>query len=158
MKKYTTKPIDFTGCHPVIAEHLKRGEAIECRVWSDLSGESRTGYVIGFSASNLHRYRCDNEGVSVHRHAEPIPIKAKRIMPPERAIPVLIAEGWKFRSSGSIVGPSSILTPYQVSLMGTSLDGEAGDFRWPPCIIEEVDCVKDECNASALINREIKKS
>ena len=33
MKKYNTKPIDFTGCHPVIAEHLKRGEAIECRVW-----------------------------------------------------------------------------------------------------------------------------
>ena len=30
MKKYNTKPIDFTGCHPVIAEHLKRGEAIEC--------------------------------------------------------------------------------------------------------------------------------
>jgi hypothetical protein len=31
MKKYTTKPIDYAGCHPVIAEHLKRGEAILCR-------------------------------------------------------------------------------------------------------------------------------
>ena len=33
MKKYNTKPIDFTGCHPVIAEALKRNEAIKCRVW-----------------------------------------------------------------------------------------------------------------------------
>ena len=32
MKKHTTKPIDFTGCHPVIAEALKRGEAIKCKV------------------------------------------------------------------------------------------------------------------------------
>ena len=29
MKKYNTRPIDFTGCHPVIAEALKRGEAME---------------------------------------------------------------------------------------------------------------------------------
>ena len=32
MEKYKTKPIDFEGCHPVIAEHLRRGEAILCRV------------------------------------------------------------------------------------------------------------------------------
>ena len=139
MKKYNTRPIDFTGCHPVIAEHLKRGEAIECRVWSDLSGESQTGYVIGFSASNLHRYRCDNEGVSVHRHAEPITIKAKRIMPPERAIPTLIAKGWSFTSAGYLTGPSCVLVPKMYALMGGYVDGEANKFTWPDCIIEEVE-------------------
>ena len=139
MKKYNTKPIDFTGCHPVIAEALKRGEAIECRVWSDLSGESQTGYVIGFSASNLHKYRCDNEGVSVHRHAEPIPIKAKRIMPPERAIPVLIAGGWAFTSTGWLVGPGCILNPQMYALMGGDVDGDASNFAWPSYIIEEIE-------------------
>ena len=136
MKKYNTRPIDFTDCHPVIAEALKRGEAIECRVWSDLSGESQTGYVIGFSASNLHRYRCDNEGVSVHRHAEPIPLKTKRIMPPERAIPVLIAEGWRFDKGGALVGGPPIV-PQMFQEMGGPIDNSHA--VWPDCIIEEVE-------------------
>ena len=42
MKKYTTKLIDFTGCHPVIAEALKRGEIIKCRVW-DIRGDVKRG-------------------------------------------------------------------------------------------------------------------
>lgn len=29
---YETQPIDYTGCHPVVAESLKRGEAITCLV------------------------------------------------------------------------------------------------------------------------------
>lgn len=33
MPKYTTIPIDYTDCDPVIAEHLKRGEAIYCKCW-----------------------------------------------------------------------------------------------------------------------------
>ena len=137
--KYNTKPIDFTGCHPVIAEHLKRGEAIECMVWDTSCMSGRVGFVVGYSASNEHPYQCDNAGSSIYRHVEPIPRKIRRIMPPERAIPVLIAEGWKFNSKGNIAGPSGTLTPYQYSLMGTSLDGEAGDYDWPPCIIEECD-------------------
>ena len=137
--KYNTRPVDYTGCHPAIAEHLKRGEAIECLVWDGRLEDKVVGFVAGYFASNRYPYRCDEEGASIWMYAEPIARKAKRVMPPERAIPVLIAEGWKFRSSGSIMGPSSILTPYQVSLMGTSLDGEAGDFRWPDCIIEECD-------------------
>ena len=136
--KYNTRPIDYTGCHPVIAEHLKRGEAIECKVWNDLSGESQTGYVIGFSASNLHRYRCDNEGVSVHRHAEPIPRKVRRIMPPERAIPVLIAGGWSFDARGALIGGDQYsIVPQMFAKMGRPL--EDNSWKWPDCIIEEYD-------------------
>ena len=131
MKKYNTRPIDFTGCHPVIAEHLKRGEAIECKVWDDLSGESQTGYVIGFSA---------NEGVLVHRHAEPIPRKVKRIMPPERAIRVLIAAGWKFDNEGDLVGYGNSVPTDMFKLLGKPLsDPKVSSWSWPPCIIEEVE-------------------
>jgi hypothetical protein len=137
MKKYNTRPIDFTGCHPVIAEHLKRGEAIECRLWDHKNHAPRVGLVVGFTASNAHPYRCDNAGSSIYRHAEPIPIKVKRIMPPERAIQALIAEGWAFTSTGHLSGPGVTMTPQMYALMGEDLDGEASKFAWPSCIIEE---------------------
>ena len=144
MKKYTTKPIDFTGCHPVIAEALKRGKTIECKVWDNKKCESRVGFVVGFSASNGRPYRCDNQGISIYRHAEPIPVKVKRIMPPERAIPVLIAEGWKFANHFGHMKhdeiPDKTIYPSAFELMGQPLE-KYKDYPmyWPDCIIEEVE-------------------
>lgn len=140
MKKYNTRPIDFTGCHQVIAEHLKRGEAIECRVW-DINGMGGgVGIVVGYSASNEHPYRCDNVGSSIYRHAEPIPIKTRRIMPPERAIPILIAEGWKFNKFGDLIRPGWVILSHAFQYFGKPgyTPGAAG-HSWPPCIIEEVE-------------------
>ena len=139
MKKYTTKPIDFTGCHPVIAEHLKRGEEIECEVWDTTGMGSGVGFVVGYFASDAYPYRTR---VDAFRYAEPkipVKVKIKRIMPPERAIPVLIAEGWKFTSAGYLTGTGFRLSPEMYALMGTSLDGKARRFKWPSCIIEEVE-------------------
>ena len=139
MKKYNTRPIHFTGCHPVIAEHLKRGEAIECMVWDDLRGGKATGTVSGYCANNKYPYICDGSGVSAWMHAEPITLKTRRIMPPERAIPVLIAEGFAFTSTGCLAGPGIFLSPHMYALMGEDLDGEASKFAWPAYIIEEVE-------------------
>ena len=140
MKKYNTRPINFDGCHPVIAEHLKRGEAIECRVWDHKNREPRVGLVVGFSANNAHPYRCDNAGSSIYRYAEPIPIKVKRIMPPERAIPVLIAEGWRFNEYGNLVCPGEEISVSAFRYFGFPRDTPGADARfWPPCIIEEVE-------------------
>ena len=136
MKKYTTKPIDFTGCHPVIAEHLKRGEAIECIVYDSPSCEYKRCWVLAYYVGNKYPYRTGEEAF---RYAEPIPRKVKRIMPPERAIPVLIANGWAFTSTGYLAGPSFVLFPKMYALMGGCVDGEANEFAWPPCIIEEVE-------------------
>ena len=75
------------------------------------------------------------------RHAEPIPIKTKRIMPPERAIPVLIAEGWKFGDNGDLVGyGNNVVRTAMFKLMGKPLsDPKVSSWTWPPCIIEEVE-------------------
>ena len=136
MKKYTTKPIDFTGCHSVIAEHLKRGEAIKCWVW-DIGSKKRNdqqrwivGYTqgVGYTTENFVEWD----------YAEPIHLKVKRIMPPERAIPVLIAEGWKFCERGSLRNREAVITPYMFSLFGTCPE-EHDHYNWPPCIIEEVE-------------------
>ena len=136
MKKYNTKPINFTGCHPVIAEHLKRGEAIECEVWDDEDSghDKRKRYITGYIPGAYIM----PSGV-FWSHAEPIARKVRRIMPPDRASPVLIENGWEFTSTGYLTGPSCVLVPKMYALMGGDVDGEANEFAWPPCIIEEVE-------------------
>ena len=139
MKKYNTKPIDSTGCHPVIAEHLERGEEIECFVW-DEEGESKVkAWVYGYVLGTDHKYKTKEGGYAC---AEPIPVKVKikRIMPPERAIPVLIAEGWSFDDSGNLAGYGISVLPVMFRLMGKPLyDPKASMYAWPSCIIEEVE-------------------
>ena len=135
MKKYNTKPIDLTGCNPVIADHLKRGEAIKCRVWNDGHPREEVRYVVSYLPKTYV-----SEGVVVWDRAEPIPRKVKRIMPPERAIPVLIANGYEFDTSGGLVGHLHSILPVMCAFMGRVLDGDAKCFDWPPCIIEEVEC------------------
>ena len=137
--KYNTRPINYTGCHPVIAEHLKRGEAIECLVWYNRREEREYAFVDGYDAGHPYAYHCVDTLYSVWECAEPIPRKVRRIMPPERAIPVLIAEGWEFTSTGYLSGPTCILVPQMYALMGGNVDGEARNFAWPDCIIEECD-------------------
>ena len=138
MKKYTTKPIDFTGCHPVIAEHLKRGEAIECWVSDSFvkpcGGNSPRKFVVRYSAGQKFPYYINGD---VYKFAEPIALKTKRIMPPERAIPVLIAEGWRFDSRGALSGEMYCIIPKMFEKMGKPL--EDNSWQWPPCIIEEVE-------------------
>ena len=139
MKKYNTRPIDYTGCHPVIAEHLRKGEAIECWVWSNSAFSKKVvGIVTGYEVDGEYPYRIGPTMNS--RYAEPIPRKVKRIMPPERAIPVLIAEGYRFSVDGRLVGPGQTLVPPMFWCMGKLInDPDALPWSWPPCIIEECD-------------------
>ena len=135
MKKYTTKPIDFTGCHPVIAEALKRGEWIKCKVWDDINTDKKIRYVVGYWSKTYV-----SKGIAEWDYAEPIARKVKRVMPPERAIPVLIAEGWKFSPSGKMHGPAQAILPAMFCRMGSRLDDPGTiSWSWPPCIIEEVE-------------------
>ena len=139
--KYYTKPIepvDYTGCHPVIAEHLKRGEEIKCWVWDNICDERpnscREAWIVMYWRTYDYPYRTN--GGSPFRHAEPIPRKVRRIMPPERAIPVLIAEGWAFGASGALIGGPYDIVPQMFAKMGLPL--EDNSWKWPDCIIEEV--------------------
>ena len=134
MKKYHTRPIDFTGCHPVIAEHLKRGEVIECRVWGSDKGCHKNKFVIRYRAGFTCPYETHDW---FYKHAEPIPIKTKRIMPPERAIPTLSENGWRFDKHGALIGGPYGIVPQMFAEMGRPLEGNS--WKWPDCIIEEVD-------------------
>ena len=136
MKKYNTRPIDFTGCHPVIAEALKRGEAIECIVWDNQKEEGEVAFVIGYDASRRNPYQCDDWD-STWVYAEPISRKIRRIMPPERAIPVLIKNGYAFDERGYLRGEPHFIVPQMFEKMGKPLDDNS--WSWPPCIIEVED-------------------
>ena len=140
MKKYNTKPIDFTGCHPVIAEALKLGEAIEC--WTRDCEESpiqlRKNWVCSYSKEETCPY-ITTRGIG-WRYAVPIPLKSKRVMPPERAIPTLIAEGWEFNEYGDLVCPGEVIPASAFRCFGRLYDDYEAFVRfWPPCIIEEVE-------------------
>ena len=141
--KYTTRTIDdYTGCHPVIAEHLKRGEDIWCWAWDQDCHEKpnscRGVWIVRYWRASDYPYR--TAGDSSFRHAEPIPIKARRIMPPERAIPVLIAEGWVFSTDGRLVGPEQTIIQTMFHCRSRSVDDPSvSHWSWPPCIIEECD-------------------
>lgn len=140
--KYNTRPIDYTGCHPVIAEHLKLGEEIKCWVWDKDYDEKPNSccevWIVRYWQTAAYPYR--TAGDTYFRYAEPIPIKVRRIMPPERAIPVLIAGGWKFSADGHLVGPEQTLVPSMLCCMGKLINDPAViPWSWPPCIIEECD-------------------
>ena len=136
MNKYNTKPIDFTGCHPVIAEALKRGEAIECKVREDGYLDEAVRYVVSYW-SKIYV----SEGIVEWEHAEPIARKVKRVMPPERAIPVLIENGWRFNQFGQMEnGVRPFILPGAYQMMGCTLEeAEKYEMYWPPCIIEEME-------------------
>ena len=140
--KYTTRTIDYTGCHPVIAEHLKRSEEIWCWAWDQDCHEKPNScievWIVRYWRDSDYPYR--TAGDLYFRHAEPIPSKVRRIMPPERAIPVLIAEGWAFNDHGDLVCPGEIIPAISFRHFGTNPDlTEASSRFWPPCIIEECD-------------------
>ena len=140
--KYTTSTIDYTGCHPVIAEHLKRSEEIWCWAWDQDCHEKPNScievWIVRYWRDSDYPYR--TAGDLYFRHAEPIPRKVRRIMPPERAIPVLIAEGWSFDDSGDLVGRENSVLTNMFKMMGQSLsEPRVSAWAWPPCIIEECD-------------------
>ena len=136
MKKYTTKPIDYTGCHPVIAEALKRGEVIECRVWDNKGDVKKKVWIYQYNDHSDFPYRSETD--TPWKYAEPIPRKVRRIMPPERAIQTLIAEGWRFDNRGALRGEKmDYILPQMFEKMGKPL--EDNSWLWPPCIIEGVE-------------------
>ena len=143
MPKYTTKPQDYRDCHPVIAEHLRRGEQILCEVWdqNEKPDEPQKLFVRDYlpGATQLH-YRVGDYGYR-YRYAEPVVTKVKRIMPPERAIPILIREGWSFNVSGDLTHLSEPdISRHNLFEFGKTISNvEADAGNWPPCIIEEVD-------------------
>ena len=68
LDEYETEPIDYTGCHPVIAESLRRGKGIDC--FFDYTRE-KTGRVIAFYSTRRGCKYMTSDG-KWYEHAQPI--------------------------------------------------------------------------------------
>ena len=135
MKMFRTKSLDFHDCHHDIAAHLKRGEGLECMVGDGPECIDGREWIVWFD---------DGEYIANDRsrwkYAMPIPRKNFRVMPPEKAIPILIAEGYQFDSHGNLRKPGGPdIAAGFLKYMGTRYDGACRLISCPDCIIEECD-------------------
>jgi hypothetical protein len=107
-KKYKTKPIDFTGCHPVIAEHLKRSETVLCDVWDTVEYKRKKQYVCGYRRSGFPYVTAE----CTWSFAEPVEIKTeRRVLDQVRLMQVLTEQGYKANTGGErFEAPDRILT------------------------------------------------
>ena len=133
--KYKTKPIDFTGCHPVIADHLRRGLSIECRVWEYEKGEIVKKFICGHNQNDAYAYLTD-DGL-IYPYAEPVEPQL-RVKNPVDLMKALVAGGWKVRSNGFWVECTgkSAFVPEMWQHCGRNV--EDNDYDWDPEWLEEV--------------------
>ena len=94
MKQFITKDIDYTGCHPDIANALRQGKAIKIRIISD----HFTPYcedVIGYDKDSDYPYLLGG-GCAV-RYFDTVCKNRKRILKDHVSImKILVEEGWVY--------------------------------------------------------------
>lgn len=74
--EYETVPKDYTGCHPVIADHLKRGLKIKCNVYDTRERNyGHTAWITSYFEESQHPY---GGSPGLWRYAEPIEIQEKK--------------------------------------------------------------------------------
>jgi len=94
---YYTKPIEYTGCDPVIAAALKQGLSIKCKVWND-HGYKVKEPITRYNVGSNYPYGGENGWT----HAEPIPKpkKIRRVMGPVEVMQELVNRGCKCDIAG----------------------------------------------------------
>jgi len=107
MKKYTTKDIDYTGCNPIIVEHLKQNKAILCKVSDVDDWLLDPEMVIGYKRAGNH-YRTER---SFYLYAEPIPVPEPKVKKSSEVMKVLEDEGYEVDEDGLWKGDGPTFVP-----------------------------------------------
>ena len=128
-----TKPIDFTGCHPEIAEALKQGLSVKCKVWDAVKQSSGNIYGCGYAKGSAFPYLVIN-GVWF-KNAKPV--TTKRVLKPiEETIPLLLQNGWRFNGCDDLYIDNNTVSPaYLQENVGRELD----DDNLPDYLFKEID-------------------
>ena len=96
MKQFVTKDIDYTGCHPDIANALRQGKAIRCKI-----DDNQTALVIGYDRKDCYEKPYVGDSSRAFSHAEPI--QAKRIFKdPVSIMKILVEEVWFFNEKNKM--------------------------------------------------------
>lgn len=128
-----TRPIDFTGCNPQIADALKQNLSVLCEVWDSdsKSDECKKQYVWGWDAIDK-TYRAED---CWYIHAEPV-VKKRVLKPITETITLLLQNGWVFSESHYLFNANysyDIAPSYLQSNAGTELE----DDDLPDYLFEE---------------------
>ena len=100
-----TKPLSYKGCDPEVEKALRASMSILCYV-SDYNErptkeDNKEVEIVAYvPGEGLYPY-VDFDG-STWNYATPVKKPVKWVMPPEKAIPILIREGWKFDEHGCL--------------------------------------------------------
>jgi hypothetical protein len=130
---YKTKLIDLTGCNPIIADHLRRGMAIECWVWDDRYEERLREFVVGYGTEPPYIYRTEDDEWG---NAEPIETKF-RVKNPVDLMRALVEGGWEVDRQGNWVreGCHPSFTSSMWRHCGEPV--EDNEYHWDESWIEE---------------------
>jgi hypothetical protein len=87
-----TKPINYECCNPDIAEALKSGNAIKCKVWNDNLDDKHVVWIIAYEGE-CKRYHTYNSSYS---NAEPETEHRYRVKTPRYIMQALEDKGYKW--------------------------------------------------------------
>ncbi len=132
--QYTTRPIDYTGCDPVIAEHLQRGESILCECTGgggNINEELISSYCLG-SEYMYESLDC------AFTNAKPIPRKRTetRVKKASEIVAWLEDNEYKVDCGGHWNGPKIGFANGMFQYCGAK---PSGTFDWLPEWLEEVE-------------------
>ena len=100
---YETEPIDYTGCHPVIAEALNSGLMIKCKV-SPLDTDDFV-YIDLYARNNGNKPYCASSGDCYSEKELTLMLKKKtetRVKDPVEVMQWLVGNGYEFHADGRI--------------------------------------------------------
>ena len=93
MEQYKTVDVDYTNCHPVIAEALKQGKHIWCRYYNSIEPVLITGFIPDYRDYPYIGLNMDNSPINYHKDMKPIETKKKFKSSPN-IIQWCIDNGW----------------------------------------------------------------
>jgi hypothetical protein len=107
MTKYKTIDIDYTGCHPVIAEHLKQNKAILCKVGTPSSEGPFPVMIFAYTTGECP-YVSEN---LQYLYAEPIPESEPKVKKASEVMKALEDEGYEVDEDGFWMGDGPTFVP-----------------------------------------------
>ena len=136
MPKYQTEPIDYTGCHPIIAKHLQQNLAINCIVCDNRGANPPPTMIRKYNIRSDYPY-CGDSGS--WKHAEPIEIKVMKtvVKPASVIVKWLEDSGYKVVGNGFWVRTGCVqFNPIMFQECGKE---PTKRFNWNPAWLEEVE-------------------
>lgn len=129
------KEMDFTGCHPFIAEQLKKGMMVLC----DVGPISKPVFVFAYNSKTDRYLAVGDTHYFTLQFSSPTPVESKppvaRIKPLHEIIKWCVENGWVFDQDGDFYNPND--TPEFVfyamgPFCGKPMCADAERYTWHP--------------------------